>query len=1645
MIPSYQMKKGIIIRLAITLLAALFALCLIPAFSIEVVAADSELIELTSAGGALPTGSYILKDNVKLSKNLTIASGVYVTIDLNGYMLRGTGAGSVIVNNGTLTIKDSRPDSEPHYFEKKTDAAWVLVTDSAEINENCVPIYGGIITGGRYTSTGSKGGGAVQMGAMTEKMALHLQGGTIVGNHSNRAGGGVYGGACYMEGGVICGNYAKLFGGAVSVSGAFHMSGGLIYENHMNPDSIHNIPSDSTKFYDYPSITIGENSTFTMTGGELRGNMSTVTSTNTSKKPDFRVSGGTIYGKFRIMNRLDATISGGTLNGSIFMRSGKLTISGDAMIQNGVATNGGGVWITKNGNYVGTLVMTGGTIQGCTATEKGGAIYLDGGSATVSGGMIKDCSAAEGGAVCLDAGSFQMSGEALIQGNEATQNGGAIYLAGGNATVAGGTMSQNDALYGGGAYLAGGSLTVSGGSIFKNTAEKNGAGAYLTGGSLDLSGGSFLENVASENGGGAYLTGGSVTVRGGSFQGNRAANGGGVYVTGGSVSVTGGAIEQNRASQDGGGFYVNNGNFTMSGGRIDANRAESGNGGGLYVCSEGQDFSVDILSGSISGNYAAQRGGALTARGTGSETIAITVGVNDRHYDEDGNRIDCLHGDTSLDCPVIQANRSTLGGGALYVTGTYTAQMNLYCLIETGNNVFEGDDTEDENKPSKSDFMMVDGGSVLISTAEVDSEGNPIKDTTGFGNVQIENSLFVTGGRVDIYGTMANPLTLGVITVDIISTTGDDWFHDQRGDDSTYYKIQYFENFTPPGASTPTGQYMVFTIPWDQTHTIQGFIYEHTGYRIGGWYTKTTPPVKYDVGLTQAFNQNLELYAEWVPSGYVVIFDSNVGMTGGVSHTWSGTMANAGFQYNTPKDLPLNAFVYYGYVFIGWRDASGKTYADGQEILNLAANDGDEVTLYAVWMPCSHTEGATVEMTGEGKTHTIHFTYTKDGSVLIRTCSCGGVTQRATLSAEDVTYDGLEHFDDLKVTATTKNGTMAPDWTPVRLYTFKKNDSTDPISVTSPVNAGLYTVSITEKGVTASRSYRILKAEQSAPPIPTFDVEDMLLSIQAVADSAIPDAETQYQIVVRDAGVTTELAWQTGLGHTMSQAYTSYFVRVKYTETDNYLESPISTSVTIYFYTGGVKIIVDKGEGIDYTMEASELEGALVIEAFALEGYYLRGLAGTSSAGDLVQNGVQFRFSNVPSGVKEVTITLNGATRTVKVTPTVTEREVFGTVSGSSASIGRDSAFTAQFQVEFFAFYENLALQLSQPLPIGTTLILSNGTGYWYYVIETPTSFIPLSEFLQMGVAVDSGVQVAIPESFTFRFAVNFANTAAGCPADDLMVTLTASGTDGEVPTFPTTGVGVALCDVTFSLEEAVEPVLDADRTLSFSYAVSNGASSRWETRRGTLVLIPGDGTSLPFDAALVVVENGADTVTYYPNAEGFFIIPLNSNAGRLQLTLTSDRFPAEGATYTFFAALTASGSLVGGAPMGAGNEMVMIPSLQFGIFATREPSLTVTSDRQLLPMGGTLEVLVTYAGLTGGYTLEADLMYKNPTTGRYNSTGWSTEFLTVESEEAGEGETSFRVPLEGQNAAGSYCLELHVKDGNGKILLRVPYYFIIQ
>ena len=79
---------------------------------------------------------------------------------------------------------------------------------------------------------------------------------------------------------------------------------------------------------------------------------------------------------------------------------------------------------------------------------------------------------------------------------------------------------------------------------------------------------------------------------------------------------------------------------------------------------------------------------------------------------------------------------------------------------------------------------------------------------------------------------------------------------------------------------------------------------------------------------------------------YTVVYDGN-GATGGSMSTQQMTGA-------IPADLLRNKFSKTGSLFMGWNtepDGSGDTYLDGQEVVNLALDDGATVTLYAQWTP----------------------------------------------------------------------------------------------------------------------------------------------------------------------------------------------------------------------------------------------------------------------------------------------------------------------------------------------------------------------------------------------------------------------------------------------------------------------------------------------------------------------------------------------------------------------------------------------------------------------------------------------------------------------------------------------------------------------
>lgn len=188
----------------------------------------------------LTEGTYFLCNNVNLTQTLVIRGNV--TLDLNGFVLKITGSGSVIkIESGTLTLVDSHP-AAIHKFVKEATGLWTL-------NENAGTeiVKGGVITGGIgrehsfssvYGSISENGGGGV---FINQDASFVMEGGNIVGcsavGEHNTAGGVLVARSAsfVMKAGKIAGCTAARGGGVYVADrdgdyalGSFTMNGGTI-------------------------------------------------------------------------------------------------------------------------------------------------------------------------------------------------------------------------------------------------------------------------------------------------------------------------------------------------------------------------------------------------------------------------------------------------------------------------------------------------------------------------------------------------------------------------------------------------------------------------------------------------------------------------------------------------------------------------------------------------------------------------------------------------------------------------------------------------------------------------------------------------------------------------------------------------------------------------------------------------------------------------------------------------------------------------------------------------------------------------------------------------------------------------------------------------------------------------------------------------------------------------------------------------------------------------------------------------------------------------------------------------------------------------------------------------------------------------
>ncbi len=1353
------------------------------------------------------------------------------------------------------------------------------------------------------------------------------------------------------------------------------------------------------------------------------------------------ITGGYVYAQ-----SVGGTAIGGGSSSDNYGGSAEITIGGNAKV------------IAKSiaGDIGGQSVPAGAAIGGGTGHANGGNVDL-----TISGSAVVTTGSIGGGKTTSDSGKI---GSATVKIEGGTLSGQIVMASGSSGkcsfTMTGGKIdnSRHDSTEfvflqenGGVVWMndKNGVAEISGGEIINCKAPRGGA-VYMTGGIFNMSGnGKITSCDATSEGGAVYMGGGIFNMSGGSVLSCNAQNGGGIYLASGDVIVSGGEMQENKATTNGGAIFISDGTYNMFGGKLTANSA-GGDGGAVYIKrGEAADKSIVIRSGEISGNAAGRSGGAMGVCGENGVDFIVEIGCNSEHNSNSQHKKPNKT-DEYENCPKIENNTAAKQGGGIYFTGSNGAVINImYCLVESGNKA-----TDD----SRSNFMMVDGGTLNIGSSDNDNKGN----------IVINDTIYVTGGDVVVSGESNNPMFNGAVTVDVDGS--DASFKDNRKHDGANnqqaYTIQYFENFTENGKTS--GQYTMYDVKANEQHIVEASMYSHPGYEIQYWklmkktensYSEETDDNKiitYTAGqVINAVTRNYIFYAQWNPVGYSIIF-----MPG--CDDYSGSMQQQDFKYSESRALTANAFIREGYNFKEWKDQdSGITYTDKQVVSRLSATNGAVITLVAQWELCDHN----------GKTYTV--TVAEDKHSATCTCQCRGYSETVTVKDINVTYDEQSHplVPEYKYVSLNGQWPTNPTWQGLEVVTYCGQDNDGKSVSATPENAGNYSGSISvADSDTLTASIKIKRAPNpNVPAAPTYTVtkdesnNNNIIRVENPNDTK-QDFQLEYLFswyensdLKTSAGENGEWAKPNAEQYpskNLNVAYTTYFVEVRYAQTCNYEASASVRALSPLVWKGNVTFIFTAKAGLSLNANMNEDEG-IIVTLTPAEGYYIHNITHNESAepstytqmpiitdSEKNDNKWEIKITSIKSYETNVTITVHfsGAAKKAVVDSSVARGEVFGDMpSETDVKISRDSAFTAYFKVDNFEHYTDPSVNFGTSLPKGTAVIMLDRKNNAYYgcVVESETNSIKLTDFTRMGTS-DKKFALDDSKSFELQFAVDFSRCETPTSRNSIDVSFDATpeqAGNNTVPQIPDNKKTITLCEKpTFEITKDTE---SASINYKFAYMQDNNiGASKWDSRRGILVLSLQDGSSLPADARLKVTV-GDDTVIYLPR-ENKFIAALPSGENAAKLELMSDMLSNTEMTIKFNAELCFSETSVGITPK---ETAVTSRNITINFSVSAKAEYAVKGSIEKMPVRGeNLNLSGKVIGnLPGDYKVKYTLYSKQPN--GYASTTQSGE-LTV----TNNNEFSYNISLSSLQGKGnlSMMIELEIVDNQNAVFDKMPIYFIL-
>ena len=526
--------------------------------------------------------------------------------------------------------------------------------------------------------------------------------------------------------------------------------------------------------------------------------------------------------------------------------SGHLTVDGKTLnlCLNGktLSSNGSSKIQVKNG---GRLVLCdcqgGGTFKGATQNVWGGAcVYLYTSTFDMFGGKLTDgkvTGSGGGGAIAMDDKNcvFNMYG-GEISDNDGRNYGGAIFqnfapnkpnATGGNFNMYGGTIKDNTAKNGGAFFsTTGGTIKMTGGTISGNTATQSdnnaGGGAiYMRGnGKIDISGSAEITDNSSSLDGGAILMGwGTINISDSvKINKNTASRWGGAICLrqdsnqSTTLNMRGGEISGNNAAQEGGAVHVldKDCQFFLYGGKITGNTSKDG--GAIYLNQEPSWLSMQ--GGEISGNTATGNGGGV--------------------YIYRSNSVCQLYGGK------IENNKASGNGGGIYINPSNSGQLRVGNKPLVQNNTVSG----------KANNVYLPSGKTL--TIEIGmSKGASIGVTTA-------NTSYPVAFSNDYKNDYANYFFADDVNA-----------HVEYKDDQKLYLVSgavqrpLTVTFDPNGGTLAEADKTKSLTTGETYGTLPVPNYE--GYDFDGWYTEKTGGTKIEETTIVTMFGTQTLYAHWTP------------------------------------------------------------------------------------------------------------------------------------------------------------------------------------------------------------------------------------------------------------------------------------------------------------------------------------------------------------------------------------------------------------------------------------------------------------------------------------------------------------------------------------------------------------------------------------------------------------------------------------------------------------------------------------------------------------------------------------------------------------------------------------------------------------